>query len=61
MLFPDYRARRMRQTSAFRRMVRETILTTDDLMLPLFAISGKNVKTPFRPCPDIFNCPRTTW
>ena len=38
MLFPDYRARRMRQSDAFRRMMRETTLTVDDLILPLFAI-----------------------
>jgi len=30
MLFPDYRPRRMRQSEAFRRMIRETVLTVDD-------------------------------
>ena len=35
MLFPDYRGRRMRQSKAFRRMVRETKLSVDDLILPL--------------------------
>ncbi len=54
MLFPDYRARRLRQTDAFRRMVRETVLTTDDLMLPLFAIGGKNVKNPIPSMPGHF-------
>ena len=44
MLFPDYRPRRMRRTEALRRMVRETALSVDDLILPLFAIDGKNVK-----------------
>jgi porphobilinogen synthase len=44
MLFPDYRPRRMRRTETLRRMVRETTLTVDDLILPLFAIDGKNVK-----------------
>ncbi len=46
MLFPDYRARRLRQSPALRRMVRETILHVDDLILPLFAIGGKNIKNP---------------
>ena len=36
MLFPDYRPRRLRQNDAFRRMIRETRLATDDLILPLF-------------------------
>ncbi len=43
MLFPDYRPRRLRQNEAFRRMIRETVLSTDDLILPLFAIGGKGV------------------
>jgi porphobilinogen synthase len=46
MLFPEYRARRLRANDAFRRMIRETVLTVDDLILPLFAIGGKNVKNP---------------
>jgi porphobilinogen synthase len=54
MIFPDYRPRRLRQSKAFRRMVRETILTTDDLILPLFAIGGKNVKDPIESMPGHF-------
>ncbi len=46
MLFPEYRPRRLRQNEAFRRMIRETTLSTDDLILPLFAIGGKKVKNP---------------
>ena len=41
MLFPDSRPRRLRQNAAFRRMVRETKLSVDDLILPLFTIDGK--------------------
>jgi len=52
MLFPDYRARRMRQSSGFRRMIRETVLSVDDLILPLFAIGGKDVKNPIPSMPD---------
>ncbi|MBT9447865.1 MAG: delta-aminolevulinic acid dehydratase [Desulfobacterales bacterium C00003106] len=44
MFFPDYRPRRMRQNEQFRRMIRETTLSVDDLILPLFAINGKNVR-----------------
>ena len=51
MLFPDYRPRRLRQNEAFRRMVRETKLSTDDLILPLFAINGKGVRNPIESMP----------
>ncbi|MDL1968846.1 MAG: porphobilinogen synthase [Deltaproteobacteria bacterium] len=44
MLFPEYRPRRLRQNEAFRRMIRETTLSADDFILPLFAISGKKIK-----------------
>ncbi len=51
MLFPDYRPRRLRQNDAFRRMIRETRLSVDDLILPLFAIDGKGVKNPIDSMP----------
>ncbi len=51
MLFPDYRPRRMRQNETLRRMIRETNLSVNDLILPLFAISGKNVKNPIPSMP----------
>ncbi len=54
MLFPDYRPRRLRQNESFRRMIRETILTVNDLILPLFAIGGKGVKKPVPSMPGQF-------
>lgn len=51
MLFPDSRPRRLRQNDAFRRMVRETTLTVDDVILPLFAIKGKGVKNSIHSMP----------
>jgi porphobilinogen synthase len=54
MLFPDYRPRRMRQNQAFRRMIRETRLAVDDLILPLFAIGGRNVRNPIASMPGHF-------
>jgi porphobilinogen synthase len=51
MLFPDYRPRRMRQNEAFRRMIRETHLSVDDLILPLFVTGGKGVKNPIPSMP----------
>ncbi|MCP4692111.1 MAG: porphobilinogen synthase, partial [Desulfobacterales bacterium] len=54
MIFPGYRPRRLRQNQAFRRMVRETTLTVDDLILPLFAVNGKGVKNPIPSMPDCY-------
>jgi porphobilinogen synthase len=44
----------MRQNEAFRRMIRETVLRTDDLILPLFVIGGKNVRNPIASMPGHF-------
>ena len=54
MLFPDYRPRRLRQSEALRRMIRETSLTVNDLILPLFVIGGRNVKNPIQSMPGHF-------
>ncbi|MFX1494469.1 MAG: porphobilinogen synthase, partial [Promethearchaeota archaeon] len=51
MLFPDYRPRRLRQSEGLRRMIRETDLSVNDLILPLFVIDGKNVKNPIPSMP----------
>ncbi len=51
MLFPEYRPRRTRLHAALRRMVRETRLHPDNLILPLFAIGGKDVKNPIAAMP----------
>ena len=51
MLFPEYRARRLRATPALRGMIRETQLTVNDLILPLFAIGGKGVMNPIESMP----------
>lgn len=58
MLFPDYRPRRLRQSPAFRRMVRETQLEVNDLILPLFAVSGDGVKRPIASLPGQFQMSR---
>ena len=55
MLFPDFRARRMRETKAFRRMIRETKLSCDDLILPLFVVKGENIKKPIESMPGHFH------
>ncbi len=54
MLFPEYRPRRMRRTEALRRMIRETALSPDDFILPLFAVEGKDVRNPIPSMPGHF-------
>jgi porphobilinogen synthase len=54
MLFPDYRPRRLRQNEAFRRMIRETHLSVDDFILPLFAINGNDIQNPIPSMPGHF-------
>ncbi len=54
MLFPDFRARRLREKPAFRKMIRETLLTVNDFILPLFVIGGKGIKNPISSMPGHF-------
>jgi porphobilinogen synthase len=49
--FPTTRLRRLRRTDALRRLVRETTLATDDLILPLFVAPGRGVREPIASMP----------
>ena len=51
MQFPDYRPRRLRRTETLRRMVRETRLSVDAFVFPLFVVSGKKVRKPITSMP----------
>ncbi|MHA6910032.1 porphobilinogen synthase [Ralstonia pseudosolanacearum] len=42
--FPDHRPRRMRRDDFSRRMMRESRLTADDLIYPVFILEGTNVR-----------------
>ncbi len=55
MNYPDYRPRRMRRTDALRRMVRETRLSPDDFVYPLFVVPGSGVQKPIASLPGQFN------
>ena len=44
MGFPTTRPRRLRRNATFRRMIRETSLCADDLIMPLFVRPGSGVK-----------------
>ncbi len=54
MYFPVYRPRRFRRTENLRRMVRETRLSVDNLVYPLFVMPGKGVKNPVQSMPGVF-------
>jgi porphobilinogen synthase len=54
MDFPEYRPRRFRRTENLRRMVRETVLSVDQLVYPLFVLPGKNLKNPVKSMPGVF-------
>ena len=51
MSFPITRLRRLRHTPVLRNLVRETILTRDDLVMPLFVCPGTNVNNPISSMP----------
>lgn len=55
MPFPLHRPRRLRRTEALRSLVRETKLTRDDFVLPLFVCSGTNVRREVSSMPGVFN------
>ena len=54
MQFPEYRARRLRKNENLRRLIRETSLSVDDLVYPLFVVPGKSVKKPITSMPGQF-------
>ncbi len=54
MAFPIHRARRLRKNENIRRLVRETILTIDDLIYPIFIEEGENIKVEIPSMPDIY-------
>ncbi|MFQ6094348.1 MAG: porphobilinogen synthase, partial [bacterium] len=54
MGFPITRMRRLRKNETFRRMIRETKLSADDLIYPLFVCPGEGVKREITSMPGNF-------
>ncbi|MSU61847.1 MAG: porphobilinogen synthase [Pedosphaera sp.] len=52
--FPNLRLRRLRGTPAMRSLVRETRLSAEQLVLPLFVRSGKRLRRPIPSMPGVF-------
>ncbi|HVO22016.1 MAG TPA: porphobilinogen synthase [Candidatus Margulisiibacteriota bacterium] len=53
MGFPEYRPRRLRKSDRLRRMVRETRLSVDNLIMPLFVVPGSQVRNPVASMPGV--------
>src|SRR3972149_6732412 len=51
MHFPIRRPRRLRRSETIRRMVRETALQVDDLIMPLFVVHGRDIRREIPPMP----------
>ena len=54
MTYPEHRPRRLRRGEGIRRMVRETKLSVDDLIYPLFAAAGKRIRKEISSMPGVF-------
>ncbi len=54
MTFPIHRPRRLRKTENIRRLVRETHISVDDLIYPIFIEDGHNIKTEIPSMPGIY-------
>ena len=55
MSFPKIRMRRLRSSDSMRRLVRQTALSVDDLVYPLFVRQGKGLKAPIKTMTDCFH------
>ncbi len=52
--YPSVRLRRNRKTDWSRRLVRESSLSTNDLIWPIFIRDGKNIKEPIKSMPGVY-------
>ncbi|MER3406620.1 MAG: porphobilinogen synthase, partial [Chloroflexota bacterium] len=55
MNYPQYRLRRMRRTESLRRMVRETRLSVENLVYPLFVAAGSGLRRPIPSLPGQYH------
>lgn len=53
-MFPVHRPRRLRSHPQLRRMVRETVVTTNDLIYPLFAVPGDSFSKEVKSMPGVY-------
>ncbi|WP_340075962.1 porphobilinogen synthase [Leptobacterium sp. I13] len=53
-MYPLKRNRRLRTSEAIRSLVRETVITPDDFIVPLFVVEGKSIKEEIPSMPNYF-------
>src|SRR5690606_35695231 len=53
-MYPLRRNRRLRTTEAIRSLVRETTVSPNDFLVPLFVVEGKGVKEEIASMPNYF-------
>jgi porphobilinogen synthase len=53
-MYPIIRNRRLRSSEAIRRLVRETIITPDDFLVPLFVVEGKSIREEIASMPNYY-------
>ena len=53
-MYPLRRNRRLRQSHAIRHLVRETIITPSDFLVPLFVVEGKGIKEAIPSMPNYY-------
>lgn len=53
-MFPKHRPRRLRSHPQLRRMVQETVVTTQDLIYPLFAVPGDSISKEVKSMPGVY-------
>ena len=53
-MFPLRRNRRLRTNESIRSLVRETVLSPNDFIVPLFVVEGKNIKEEIPSMPNYF-------
>ncbi len=54
MVFPEYRPRRLRKNESMRALIRETHLSPDQFVSPVFIMPGKNKKEEISSMPGVF-------
>jgi len=52
--YPNLRLRRSRKNDWSRRLIQENSLSSNDFILPIFLIDGKNIKQSIKTMPDVY-------
>ena len=53
-MYPLLRNRRLRASESIRKLVRETVITPSDFLVPLFVVEGKGIKEEIPSMPNYY-------